>query len=133
MHTLGDGVRNISALICKPYPPPVKLQSKQPSKAASPQRVLEHHSSTARKAVLVSGLTTTQVKVSITKVQPMSPLKGWLMISQLLDSSAQEEMANKTPLCLFFLWKVADNFLSRVPMVIQDSERNGYLLLVTQS
>lgn len=57
MYTLGDGVRNIFALICKPYLPAVKLQPKQNSKAVWPQHVLEHHSSTAMKAILFLGLT----------------------------------------------------------------------------
>lgn len=57
MYTLGDGVRNIFALICKPYLPAVKLQLKQNSKAVWPQHVLEHHSSTSMKAILFLGLT----------------------------------------------------------------------------
>ena len=63
----------------------------------------------------------------------MSPLRGLFIISQLLYSSAQEEMANKILRCLLFLWKVADTLISSEPMVIQDSERYGYLLTVTQS
>lgn len=93
-----------------------------------------HNSSTNMQAVIFLGLTATQVKsLGITKVQHMSPLKGLLIISQLLYSLAQEETASKILLCLFFMCKMADTFISSVRMVVQDSERCSYLLMVTES
>lgn len=133
VYTLGDGVRNISTLICKPYLPAVNLQSKQNSETVWPP---EHSSSTGYSGCGPpwSPCNSDRVLgyVGITKAQQRCPLKGLWIISRLLYSLAQEETPNKILLGLFFMHKMPDTFISSVPVVVQDSERCSYLPAVTQ-